>query len=127
MQKEEIFFGESYKLWHEDMSLSMENRKQYLNEKFVLIRKEMTKYYKSLWFGSIEGQYYEEESEVTVKGFHEKLPSDANIFLLHPYGGRRSLNMEFHGDHEDVRLWKCQSVSEDFYSRDSVIFLAELK
>ena len=42
------FFGESYKLWYEDMSRSMEKREQYeqyVNDKFVLIRKEVKQYF----------------------------------------------------------------------------------
>ena len=125
------FFGESYKLWYEDMSRSMENRKQYVNDKFVVIRKEVKQYFRCLFFISkrVGAEHDESSHHLMVDGLHEKTTSKSKVFVLHPIDLRGCLEMKFYLDNRDVRYWEIKNVLKDYYLGDTyaVIILAELK
>ena len=59
------------------MSHSMENRKQYSDERFVLVRKDMEEYYDQLCFVSKRkaADYEEDKQDLVVEGFYEKIPN----------------------------------------------------
>ena len=124
----ENFFDGDYKLWYEDLSRFMENRKQYVNEKFVLIRKEVNEKFESFWFGTDREGVRDVQDGVIVEGLYEKLQSDTNVFLLHP-DILKCLKMNFFTRDNGIKWWKEDNISKDFYFGDlrSVILLAELK
>ena len=129
----ENLFDESYQSWYENMSRSMENRKQYANEKFVLIRKEMKKYYMILSFVAKQrgsNEHTEEEHELMVEELYERLPRDTNIFLLNKNDGRICIKMRFNEEWKGFKWWHNSVVLGDgvFYGESaSAIMLAVLK
>ncbi|XP_066916404.1 fibrinogen- and Ig-binding protein-like [Clytia hemisphaerica] len=127
----EDFFGDDYKLWYEEMSRSMENRKQYVNQKFVLIRKDVKQYHKYLCFGSKtkDSKYNEEDFDLTVEGLEKRLPNNANVFLLHPNDWKKCSKMEFNGNYYKINWWRYGNVSQDYYfgGGNSVIMLAQFE
>ncbi|XP_066916402.1 uncharacterized protein [Clytia hemisphaerica] len=124
----EDFIGENYKLWYEDMSRLMENRKQYVNQKFVLIRKDVAKeYHQFLYFGSKakDVKYNERDDDLIVEGLEKRLPKNTNVFLLHPNDSKKCSKMKFHGRSQ---LWRYKNVPQDYYfgGGNSVIMLAQI-
>ena len=70
------FLNQGYRAWYEDMSQSMRNRIQYVNKKFVLIRKDVKGYYASLWFAAKQRESkcnIENNYELIVEGLYERL------------------------------------------------------
>ena len=128
-----IFLDKGYKAWYEDMSSSMENQKQYVNEKFLLIRKDVTKIYMLLSFwakpnGSITET--EHDSILTVEGLYERLPADTDVFLLHKNDGRKCIKMHFVEEWEGGRDWHNFDRPGDgvYHGKScSIIYLAVLK
>ena len=127
------FYGENYKSWYEDMSNLMEHRRLYINKKFVLIRKNVKDDWATLYFGSLKRKddgTNEDDDRLLVENLHEKLPEEANVFLLHPSDLGKIVKMEFDEYDNGIRWWETKEmVSEDFYFGDrySVIMLAEFK
>ncbi|XP_066916406.1 putative autophagy-related protein 11 [Clytia hemisphaerica] len=126
------FIGENYKLWYEDMSGLMENRKQYANQKFVLIRKDVKRLYRrELFFGpkAKDVKHNEEDCDLIVEGLEKRLPNNANVFLLHPNDSKKCSKMKFHGNYHKVNWWIYENVSQDYYfgGEYSVIMLAQFE
>ncbi|XP_066916365.1 uncharacterized protein [Clytia hemisphaerica] len=126
-------FNESYKSWYEEMSRTLENHKQYVDENFVLIRKNVRQCYKTLDFVSKrEGTEYEEDQfDLVVEGLYERLGEDEKVFLLHPSDGKKYLEMEYFGQkYDSYRWWEIEKTSYEFYFRRnyySVLMLAIMK
>ena len=122
----------SYKDWYDDLSKSMVDRKQYVNEKFVLIRKDVKQYDDWLLFISKRKghQWNEGMSHIVVEGLYERL-KDAKVFLLHPNDVKKGLKMarSLPNRVDNVIAWYHYNPSKDFYFGNSysVIMLAELK
>ena len=127
----ENFLDQDYKSWYEDMSRSMENRKQYVNQKFVLIRKDMKRCHNILNFFVLkpeEANFEEDKCDVVMKGFYERLSFDAKVFLLHPNDVKKCLEMECIGEKplDGYKWWEAEDASKEFYFEESysVIMLA---
>ncbi|XP_066913252.1 uncharacterized protein PF3D7_1120000-like [Clytia hemisphaerica] len=130
---DEDFSGENYKLWYEDMSRLMKNRKQYVNQKFVLIRKDVKHYSEILLFvckpeGIAKKEY---DHCLIVEGLFNKLPNKANIFLLHPSNGPKCLKTKLNSGNglQTYKSFYYDAISREFFFGNSysVIMLGQLK
>ncbi|XP_066916405.1 centrosomal protein of 83 kDa-like [Clytia hemisphaerica] len=123
------FIGENYKLWYEDMSRLMNNRKQYVNQKFVLIRKDVKRYHGNLCFISKtkDVKHNEEDNDLIVEGLEKSLLKNANVFLLHPNDSKKCSKMKLYGNYHKVNWWNYENTPQDYYfgGEHSVIMLAQ--
>ena len=119
----------TYQQWYQDLSNSMENHRQYSNDKFVLIRKEIKKYSEYLSLILERGKLTEETYDLVVEGLNEKILSESEVLILHPQELGKYLKITDYHRRANYSCWAYNGVTKDFYFGQSysvIILVAKI-
>eukprot|EP00111_Clytia_hemisphaerica_P023006 TCONS_00067706-protein len=121
----------SYPEWYKSISGMMENRKVYMTNKYIFVRKEFD------YFGGLSilskrkgSQAKEELSDFMLEGFLSRetwQKEKVSFFLLHPnkFAKRLKFYKLIADQDKDFECWDAGGVSKDFYfgtSRSAIVF-----
>eukprot|EP00111_Clytia_hemisphaerica_P008374 TCONS_00024449-protein len=123
----------SYQEWYKSISGMMENKKVYMTNKYLFVRKEFIGH-SCFWALSIfskrnSSQAKEELSDFMLEGFlsRERWQKEkVSFFLLHPnkFAKRLRFDKSAKDSGEDYECWDVGNVTEDFYfgKRSAIVF-----